>query len=226
MQHSDILAIAGLRIDGRRNVDIRQVKLKLGVANAADGSCYFEQGLNKVLAIIHGPLELQRRGDDSNEKGSLIVRLINAPFSGSDRRKRKAGERKTVEMEVIVRQTFESVVMLESYPRSEINVVVHVLESDGYVLLLNIPTLRLQLIQAAIYSWGTSRKCWRDPCLIRSFYLIILSTLSFPFYYDTPPNIPIISLLLASLIFRCISNPVSQISCVCNNKCCVRCLDG
>ena len=131
MQHSDILAIAGLRIDGRRNVDIRLIKLKLGVSIAADGSCYFEQGLNKVLALVHGPQELQRRGDDSNEKGSLIVRLINAPFSGSDRKKRKAGERRTVEMETIIKQTFESVIMLESYQRSEINVVIHVLESDG-----------------------------------------------------------------------------------------------
>ena len=92
MQHSDILAIAGLRIDGRRNIDLRQIKLKIGVSNTADGSCYFEQGLNKVLAVIHGPIEQQRRGDDSNEKGSLIIRLINAPFSGSDRRKRRAAE--------------------------------------------------------------------------------------------------------------------------------------
>ena len=43
-------------------------------------------------------------------------------------------QRKTVEMEAVVRQTFESVVMLDSYARSEINVVIHVLESDGYVL--------------------------------------------------------------------------------------------
>ena len=136
MQHSDILAIAGLRCDGRRNTDIRQIKLKIGIANSADGSCYFEQGLNKVLVLIHGPLEQQRRGDDSNEKGSLICRLINAPFSGSDRRKRRTGDRKTVEMEAIVRQTFESVVMLDSYPRSEINVVIHVLESDGYDLFM------------------------------------------------------------------------------------------
>ena len=135
MQHSDILAIAGLRIDGRRNVDIRLIKLKIGVASSADGSCYFEQGLNKVLVLVHGPVELQRRADDSNEKGSLKCRLINAPFSGSDRRKRRVGDRKTVEIELTVRQTFESVVMLESYPRSEINVVIHVLESDGYAKL-------------------------------------------------------------------------------------------
>jgi exosome complex component RRP41 len=131
MQHSDILAIAGLRVDGRRNIDIRQIQLKIGVANAADGSSYFEQGLNKVLAIVHGPHELQRRGDDSNEKGSLSCRLINAPFSAGERRKRRAGDRKTLEMETIIRQTFDSVVMLELYARSEISVVIHVLESDG-----------------------------------------------------------------------------------------------
>jgi exosome complex component RRP41 len=132
MQHSDILAIAGLRVDGRRDDDLRQIKLKVGVSSAADGSSYYEQGLNKVFAMVNGPCELQRRGDDSNERGSLICRLVNAPFSsGADRRKRRAGDRKTIEMEAIIRQTFESVVMLDLYPRSEINLVIHVLESDG-----------------------------------------------------------------------------------------------
>ncbi len=59
MQHADILALAHLRIDGRRSEELRQVKYKIGITSGAaagsnsnlvaDGSCYLEQGLNKVL---------------------------------------------------------------------------------------------------------------------------------------------------------------------------------
>jgi exosome complex RNA-binding protein Rrp42 (RNase PH superfamily) len=42
MQHADILALAGLRIDGRRCGDVRKVNHRVAVASA-DGSCYFEQ---------------------------------------------------------------------------------------------------------------------------------------------------------------------------------------
>lgn len=43
MHNADILALAGLRVDGRAPQDIRGVKFNLGVSEAADGSAYFEQ---------------------------------------------------------------------------------------------------------------------------------------------------------------------------------------
>ena len=36
-------------------------------------------------------------------------------------------------MEATIISTLEGVVMLDLYPRSEIQIIVHVLESDGYV---------------------------------------------------------------------------------------------
>jgi ribonuclease PH len=61
MQNIDILALAGLRIDGRRPADLRSMKHKLSVVKSADGSAYLEQGLNKVLVMVHGPQEPKRR---------------------------------------------------------------------------------------------------------------------------------------------------------------------
>ena len=52
MQNIDILALAGLRLDGRKYDDIRRIKLKVGVVDNADGSVYYEQGLNKVLILV------------------------------------------------------------------------------------------------------------------------------------------------------------------------------
>lgn len=66
MQQADILALAHLRVDGRRGEELRQLKYKLGLSSGAaagssssgaDGSCYLEQGLNKVLVLVNGPRE-------------------------------------------------------------------------------------------------------------------------------------------------------------------------
>ena len=71
MQQADILALAQLRVDGRRGGEMRQLRYKIGVSSgsaagssstAADGSCYLEQGLNKVLVLVHGPREPPAQG--------------------------------------------------------------------------------------------------------------------------------------------------------------------
>jgi hypothetical protein len=68
MQYADILAIANLRIDGRRYNEQRNIKYKIGVELQADGSAYFEQGLNKVLVMIHGPQEMRHRSNEASDK--------------------------------------------------------------------------------------------------------------------------------------------------------------
>jgi ribonuclease PH len=72
MQQADILALAHLRMDGRRGEELRQLKYKLGLSSGgaagssassvADGSCYLEQGLNKVLVLVLGPREPPAQG--------------------------------------------------------------------------------------------------------------------------------------------------------------------
>lgn len=43
-------------------------------------------------------------------------------------------DRKTQELEAIIKNTFEAVVLLESYPKSQIDISIDILESDGWVL--------------------------------------------------------------------------------------------
>lgn len=154
MQNAEILALAGLRVDGRRENEIRSIKYKFGVIPMADGSVYFEQGLNKVLVIVHGPQEshnsggyMNNVGANAGENGILSISFETAPTSGTERKKRRAGDRRTVEMETILRQTLEEVIMLELYPKSEINLVVHILESDGSIICtaLNAACLALMI---------------------------------------------------------------------------------
>jgi exosome complex component RRP41 len=50
MSRLDFISLAGLRPDGRRPMEIRRMRCKLGVLQAADGSAYIEMGQTKVIA--------------------------------------------------------------------------------------------------------------------------------------------------------------------------------
>jgi hypothetical protein len=45
----------GLRADGRRASELRQIRMRMGVFGQADGSAYIEHGNTKVLATVYGP---------------------------------------------------------------------------------------------------------------------------------------------------------------------------
>jgi len=55
-----LLSEYGLRVDGRRPNELRQIRCKLGVFNQPDGSAYLEQGNTKVLAAVYGPHEVKK----------------------------------------------------------------------------------------------------------------------------------------------------------------------
>ena len=57
MQHAEVLLeLAGIRVDGRRPLELREIKIRPHVnSDEGDGTAYLEQGLNKVLITIHGP---------------------------------------------------------------------------------------------------------------------------------------------------------------------------
>ena len=151
MQHSEILALAGLRVDGRREDDLRTIGFEFNAIAQADGSVYYEQGLNKILVIVHGPQESRAGGDSASsgplERGRLVVTVENASFSGTEHKKKRLGDRRTAEMEAILRETLEEVIMLELYPKSEVSMVVHVLASDGSLTccILNAACLALMV---------------------------------------------------------------------------------
>jgi hypothetical protein len=54
MNHSDILSLAGLRIDGRKHEEVRNISFRLNVSSICDGSCYYEQvsSLFTMLSLL------------------------------------------------------------------------------------------------------------------------------------------------------------------------------
>lgn len=50
----EYVSLEGLRLDGRRPKETRQIRCQMSVLPNADGSAMFEAGNTKVLAAVHG----------------------------------------------------------------------------------------------------------------------------------------------------------------------------
>lgn len=145
MAASDLLAEYGLRMDGRKPDELRNIKCRMGVFGQADGSAYLEQGNTKVLAAVYGPREPRQRGGAESSEVKVNCQYSMAVFSTSERKKRPRGDRKSQEMSQHLRQTFEAAIKTELYPRSQIDIYVEVLQADGgnYCAAVNASTLAL-----------------------------------------------------------------------------------
>eukprot|EP01040_Poterioochromonas_malhamensis_P009553 gene9553-10371_t len=141
MQNQEILELANLRIDGRQFDQIRKLKHNIGLIPKADGSAYLEHGLNKVLVILNGPQEIRKRSD------------------GRERKVRKPGDRRVIEMEHNITEVLESIVMLDLYPKSEIQLTVHILENDGSVFCTVVNAIYLALMTAGISMYDSFIAC-------------------------------------------------------------------
>lgn len=100
---------------------------------------------------MHGPQEPYRRPDQAGtDMGFLTCNVATAPYSGSERKKRKMGDRRAVELENILKRTFETVILLNLYQRSEIRIAVNVFESDGSLPCAIINATTLALMDAGV----------------------------------------------------------------------------
>ncbi|XP_015521248.2 exosome complex component RRP41 [Neodiprion pinetum] len=149
MSGQDLVSDQGLRVDGRRANELRQIRVRMGVFGQSDGSAYLEQGNTKVLAAVYGPHQPRGGGRGGNRSGTGIINcqysMAVFSFSAGERKKRPRGDRKTQETSLQLRRAIEAIVQVELYPRSQIDVFVEVLQSDGsdYCAAVNAATLAL-----------------------------------------------------------------------------------
>ena len=99
MQEYEVLSLCGLRIDGRKRDELRTLRHRFGTCGSSssssssgsrssgggmssvgsgqsDGWVYFEQGLNKVAVMVHGPQECRNKAKlDTLEEGKVCSLL-------------------------------------------------------------------------------------------------------------------------------------------------------
>ncbi|CUS24540.1 LAQU0S17e01244g1_1 [Lachancea quebecensis] len=152
MSRLEIYSPEGLRVDGRRWNELRRLECSINThANASDGSSYLEQGNNKVITLVTGPQEPKLRSQMNVNKATISVALNITRFSKIERSKSShKNERRVLEMQTALVRTFEKNVMLHLYPRTQIEIQIHVLQQDGGLMSSLINGITLALIDAGI----------------------------------------------------------------------------
>ncbi|KAL3737378.1 hypothetical protein ACJRO7_026188 [Eucalyptus globulus] len=109
----------GLRIDGRRPMEMRKLQAEIGVVAKADGSAVFEMGNTKVIAAVYGPREVQNRSQQLNDQALVRCEYSMANFSTGDRMRKPKGDRRSTEISLVIRQTMEACILTQLMPRSQ-----------------------------------------------------------------------------------------------------------
>lgn len=131
MLKAEFLADQGLRLDGRRFDELRNIECRLSVFSQTDGSSYLEWGNTKVLAAVYGPHETRLASQRLADRALINCQYSQAVFSQSERKHRPRGDRRALEFTRQLREALQSVVIDTLYPRSQIDVYVEVLQADG-----------------------------------------------------------------------------------------------
>nr|DAD27474.1 TPA_asm: hypothetical protein HUJ06_028942 [Nelumbo nucifera] len=121
----------GLRLDGRRPMEMRQIRAEIGVVAKADGSASFEMGNTKVIAAVYGPREVPNRSQQISDQALVRCEYSMANFSTGDRMRKPKGDRRSMEISLVIRQTMEACILTHLMPRSQIDIFVQVLQADG-----------------------------------------------------------------------------------------------
>jgi exosome complex component RRP41 len=139
----------GKRLDGRGFDELRDIKIEVGVLKRAVGSAYIEWGKNKVMAGVYGPRELHPKYLRNPTKAFLRCTYNLAPFSVEDR-KRPGPDRRSVEISKVSSEALSSVVMLEKYPDTGIDVFIEVLQADAGTRCVGLTAASVALADAGI----------------------------------------------------------------------------
>ncbi|KAG1907596.1 exoribonuclease, exosome component 4 [Suillus fuscotomentosus] len=148
----ELLNAGLLRSDGRRPYELRTLAINFAPQGTADGSVTYSHGLTQVRVSVLGPHEPKpgTRRETFHDRATLNVEVQLAPFGIGERRRRGRGDKRLLELAASIKSTFEPVVQTHLYPRSAIDIFVHVLQLDGGLLPACINASTLALAAAGI----------------------------------------------------------------------------
>lgn len=139
----------GRRLDGRRPDEIRDIKIKVGILENADGSAYVEQGNTKIYAAVYGPREVHPRHLALPDRAVVRCRYHMTPFSVEER-KSPAPTRREIELSKVIREALTPAIVVEQFPFSTIDVFIEVINADGSTRCASIVAASVALASAGI----------------------------------------------------------------------------
>ncbi|MGP6220559.1 exosome complex exonuclease Rrp41 [Caldiplasma sukawensis] len=139
----------GIRLDGRTETELRPIRIKTDVLEKADGSAYIEWGGNKIYVAVYGPREAYPKHTQDIDKGVIKARYNMAAFS-VDERKRPGPDRRSVEISKVISEALSAAVMLEQFPRTQIDVFIEVVQADAGTRIASLTAASVALASAGI----------------------------------------------------------------------------
>lgn len=128
----ELISPQGLRVDGRRQNELRQISIKLGVLERCDGSAFYMHGNTKVIASISGPKNPSKSHGKKDESFYFNVRVKFATFSKNGERQRQMkNSKKLSEFELNLKNIFKSVILVDKYEKSQLDLNIEILQTDG-----------------------------------------------------------------------------------------------
>ncbi|XP_012674286.2 exosome complex component MTR3 [Clupea harengus] len=142
----------------RGPLDIRPIFARCGLNSQAKGSAYIEAGNTKIICSVYGPRETERKDETDMKSGRLVADMRFAPFACHKRGAWVQGnEEKDLSLGLL--ESLRPGVCLHKYPRSQIDVCVMVLESDGPALSHAVTCASLALADAGIEMYDMVLGC-------------------------------------------------------------------
>lgn len=147
---SDIKLIEnGVRLDGRKTDELREIRMKVGVLKNAQGSAYVEWGKNKCVAGVYGPREMHPKRLSNPTEAVVRVTYNMAPFSVDDR-KRPGPDRRSVEISKISSEALTHAVETHLFPNAVVDVFVEILQADAGTRCVGLTAASLALADAGV----------------------------------------------------------------------------
>ncbi|KAK4792063.1 hypothetical protein SAY86_022498 [Trapa natans] len=134
-----------VRPDGRGFQHCRPAYFRTGAVNAASGSAYAEIGNTKVIVSVFGPRE-SKKAMKYSDIGRLNCNVSYTSFSTPVRGQQSDHK----EYSLMLHKALEGAIILESFPKTTIDVFALVLESGGSDLPVLILCASLALAYAGI----------------------------------------------------------------------------
>ncbi len=148
-QIAEKLIIKGKRPDGRKLDEMREMEARAGVIERADGSGYFRLGNTIAVAAVYGPRELHPKHLTDPVRAYVKCRYNMAPFSTTERI-RPGPSRRSTEISKVIKEALGSVMFLEEYPGTGIEVYIEVLQADASTRCVGLNAASIALADAGI----------------------------------------------------------------------------
>ncbi|MFH1209797.1 MAG: exosome complex exonuclease Rrp41 [archaeon] len=138
-----------MRINGRKNDEMREMEARVGIIKRADGSAYFRIGETIAVAAVYGPRELHPKFLQDPEKGILRCNYDMMSFSVPER-KRPGPSRRSVEISLVTEKSLLPVLDLRQFPNAVVDVFIQIVQANSGTRCAGITAASMALAHAGI----------------------------------------------------------------------------